>query len=136
MIIWIDAQLSPAIATWLSKTFSVEAIAVRDLGLRGAKDAEIFNAARLGNAVVMTKDSDFVLLLDRLGPPPQVVWVTCGNTSNARLKEILSAVFPKAIDFSKPARSWLRSTQADASALDAPALRLTNPGGGARSITE
>ena len=98
MIIWIDAQFSPAIAAWLSSTFSVEAIAVRDLQLREAKDAEIFNAARLSNAVVMTKDSDFLLLLERLGPPPQVIWVTCGNTSNTRLKEILTAVFPKAIE--------------------------------------
>jgi predicted nuclease of predicted toxin-antitoxin system len=31
-------------------------------------------------------------------PPSQVIWVTSGNTSNARLKEILTAVFPKAID--------------------------------------
>ena len=46
----------------------------------------------------MTKDSDFVLLLDRLGPPPQVIWVTCGNTSNARLKEVLTNTLPKALD--------------------------------------
>lgn len=69
-----------------------------DLQLRDAKDAEIFNAARQNNAVVMTKDSDFLLLLERLGPPPQVIWVTCGNTSNTRLKEILTALFPKAIE--------------------------------------
>ena len=77
MIVWIDAQFSPAIATWLTNTFSVDAVAIRDLRLRQAKDKEIFDAARLNNAVVMTKDSDFVLLLDRLGPPPQVIWVTC-----------------------------------------------------------
>jgi predicted nuclease of predicted toxin-antitoxin system len=97
MIVWIDAQFSPALATWLTNTFSVGAVAIRDLKLRQAKDKEIFEAARLNNAVVMTKDSDFVLLLDRFGPPPQVIWVTCGNTSNARLKEILTAVFPKAV---------------------------------------
>jgi predicted nuclease of predicted toxin-antitoxin system len=97
MIVWIDAQFSPAIATWLTKTFSVDAVAIRDLKLRQAKDKEIFEAARLNNAVVLTKDSDFVLLLDRFGPPPQVIWVTCGNTSNARLKEILIVVFPKAV---------------------------------------
>ena len=97
MIIWIDAQFSPAIATWLRNTFSVDAVAVRDLKLRQAKDKEIFDAARLSNAVVMTKDSDFVQLLDRFGPPPQVIWVTCGNTSNTRLKGILTAVFPKAV---------------------------------------
>jgi predicted nuclease of predicted toxin-antitoxin system len=45
----------------------------------------------------MTKDSDFILLLDRFGPPPQVIWVTCGNTSSARLKEILSTTLPSAL---------------------------------------
>ena len=30
-------------------------------------------AARSASAVVMTKDSDFVSLLERFGPPPQVV---------------------------------------------------------------
>ena len=98
MRIWIDAQISPAIATWIRNNYTVSAIAIRDLGLRDAKDKEIFNAARHEKAVVMTKDSDFVLLLDKLGPPPQIIWVTCGNTSNARLKEILTAVFPKAIE--------------------------------------
>jgi predicted nuclease of predicted toxin-antitoxin system len=65
----------------------LSAVAIRDLGLRDAEDKEIFEAARQEKAVVMTKDSDFVLLPDKLGPPPQVVWVTCRNTSNARLKK-------------------------------------------------
>jgi predicted nuclease of predicted toxin-antitoxin system len=66
--------------------------------LRDAKDKEIFEAARQEKAVVMTKDSDFVLLLDKLGVPPQVIWVTCGNTSNARLKEVLTNTLSKALD--------------------------------------
>jgi predicted nuclease of predicted toxin-antitoxin system len=37
MILWIDAQLSPALARWLSDTFGVAAHAVRNLGLRDAK---------------------------------------------------------------------------------------------------
>lgn len=98
MRIWVDAQMSPAIATWISNTYAVSAVAIRDLGLRDAEDKEIFEAARQENAVVMTKDSDFVLLLDRFGPPPQVIWVTCGNTSNARLKEVLTNTLPKALD--------------------------------------
>ncbi|MEH1826540.1 MAG: DUF5615 family PIN-like protein [Nostoc sp.] len=36
----------------------------------------------------MTKDSDFAELVDRFGTPPQVIWLTCGNTSNDRLKEM------------------------------------------------
>lgn len=71
MIIWIDAQMSPVIAAWISTHFGINAIAIRDLSLRDAEDKEIFEAARREHAVVMTKDSDFVLLLDRLGAPPQ-----------------------------------------------------------------
>jgi predicted nuclease of predicted toxin-antitoxin system len=44
----------------------------------------------------MSKDSDFVVLLERFGPPPQVLWVTCGNTSNTRMREILRQSFPEA----------------------------------------
>jgi predicted nuclease of predicted toxin-antitoxin system len=98
MRIWVDAQMSPAIATWITNNYAVSAVAIRDLGLRDAEDKVIFEAARQEKAVVMTKDSDFALLLDRLGPPPQVIWVTCGNTSNARLKEVLTNTLPKALD--------------------------------------
>ncbi len=98
MMIWVDAQMSPAIAAWLNSEFAVDAVAVRDLGLRDATDKEIFQAAKQAHVVVMTKDSDFVMLLDRFGPPPRVIWVTCGNTSNVRLKQILSHTFPKALE--------------------------------------
>lgn len=101
MTLWIDAQMSPAIAAWVSSNFAVSAVAIRDLGLQDTEDQEIFQAARRENAVVMTKDSDFVLLLDRLGAPPQVIWITCGNTSNARLKEILTNALPKALELLK-----------------------------------
>ena len=37
-------------------------------------------------------------LLERLGPPPQVLWVTCGNTSDARLREIFGGVFGTALE--------------------------------------
>ena len=84
MIIWVDAHLSPSIATWITTTFGVTALALRDLGLREAEDLEIFEAAKAQNVVMMTKDSDFVDLIDRLGSPPQIIWLTCGNTSNAR----------------------------------------------------
>ncbi len=70
MTIWIDAQLSPAIAIWINQNFAVKAVAVRDLNLRDAEDEENFLAAKKANAVVMTKDSDFLLLLDRFGAPP------------------------------------------------------------------
>ncbi len=98
MIVWIDAQLSPYLAPWLSSECGVEARAVRDLGLREAGDREIFLAAREADAVVLTKDRDFVLLLELLGPPPQVIWLTIGNTSNAHLRKVLSKSLNSVID--------------------------------------
>ena len=98
MTIWVDAHLFPAIATWITSTFEIEAIALRDLGLRDAEDTEIFAAAQAQAVIVMTKDSDFVDLVERLGSPPQIIWLTCGNTSNARLREILGETLPKALE--------------------------------------
>lgn len=98
MIVWIDAQLSPALAPWIRETLGFEAHAVRDLGLRDAKDVEIFLAAREAQAIVLTKDRDFADLLQRLGPPPLIVWLTCGNTSNRRLREILEGRLIQALE--------------------------------------
>jgi predicted nuclease of predicted toxin-antitoxin system len=97
MTIWVDAHLSPGIAKWIRESFPVDAIPLRDLNLRDADDADIFRAARDADAVVMTKDSDFQDLVQRLGTPPRVIWITCGNTSNARLRVILSKTLPDAI---------------------------------------
>ncbi|MBX3243408.1 MAG: DUF5615 family PIN-like protein [Acidobacteria bacterium] len=97
-MIWIDAQLSPGIAYWIRETFDIDAKALREIGLRDAEDEEIFRAASDANTVVMTKDRDFVLLLQRFGPPPKVILLSCGNTSNANLKLILSATLKDALN--------------------------------------
>lgn len=97
MKVWVDAQLSPAMARYLKDELGTDASALRDIGLRDAEDGEIFQAARSASAVVMTKDSDFVSLLERFGPPPQVVWVRCGNTSNANLRAVLLKTWAEAV---------------------------------------
>lgn len=81
-------------AEWMRHMLAVDATAVRDLGLREAEDLTIFWRARAAGVVVLTKDSDFVVLLERHGPPPQVVWLRCGNTSNAALRGILMSAWP------------------------------------------
>ena len=93
VLLWTDAHLSPAVAPWLQATFGIEAMPLRALGLRDAEDLAIFAAARDAGAVLMTKDADFVDLVARHGPPPQIVWLTCGNTSNAALRSILGAAW-------------------------------------------
>jgi predicted nuclease of predicted toxin-antitoxin system len=97
MKIWVDAQLPPTLANWLTSTFGLESAALRDLALRDAQDVEIFEAARAENAVIMTKDSDFIDLVCRLGTPPQILWLTCGNVTNRNLRKLLSATLPDAL---------------------------------------
>lgn len=89
--------MSPSIARWIATEFDIEAHAIRDLGMLRAKDRDIFRAAREAEAVVMTKDADFLELLQQHGAPPQVLWVTCGNTSNARLKLVLTRALAVAV---------------------------------------
>ncbi len=68
--------MSPVIAAWIAENFPVECLAVRDVGLRDAEDREIFLETRKQSAIVMTKDSDFILLQNELGAPPKIIWIT------------------------------------------------------------
>ncbi|SEU05408.1 DUF5615 family PIN-like protein [Hymenobacter actinosclerus] len=97
MTFWLDAQLSPLLAVWLRWQFKLTVFTLREIGLRDAEDEEIFRAARLAEVVVITKDADFPQLLERLGPPPQVIWLTCGNTTNERLQQLLLPLLPQAL---------------------------------------
>jgi len=100
VIYWVDAQLPPGLAVLLRENRGVDAKALREIGLRDAEDVEIFMAARQNGgheAVVISKDSDFVELVMRHGAPPKLLWVTCGNLTNARLKQVFERTFSDAV---------------------------------------
>src|SRR5437667_1223121 len=97
MKLWLDAQLSPEMASWIAKQFAIEAVPVRDVGLRDASDVQIFEAAKQADVVLLTKDSDFSHLIERLGSPPRIIWLRCGNTSNERLREIFQRTLHNAL---------------------------------------
>ena len=59
MKLWVDAQLSPAVARWMSAELGVEAIALRDLGMRDATDTQIWEYAKANGFAIVSKDSDF-----------------------------------------------------------------------------
>lgn len=46
----------------------------------------------------MTKDRDFLDLVERLGSPPQVLWITCGNTSNDALEALFEVTLEEALE--------------------------------------
>ncbi|MCY7327014.1 MAG: DUF5615 family PIN-like protein, partial [Saprospiraceae bacterium] len=97
LMVLIDAQLSPNLAIWVKDRFGIDCFSVGYIGYRNASDLDIFFKARELDAVVLTKDEDFVKLLHQHGSPPRLIWITCGNTSNARMREILEAHFETAL---------------------------------------
>lgn len=108
MKLWLDAQLPPLLAGWINaQGWGIEAVAVRDLGLRDASDPAIFQAAREAGVVVMTKDRDFIRLLDERGRPPHVIWLRVGNCSNAALQEVLATTLPGAMEHLQENESWV-----------------------------
>lgn len=88
--LWLDAQLPPDLARWLREQ-GLSARSLRELGLESSSDHAVFMAARQkAVSAIMPKDADLAALVQRLGQPPKVIWLTCGNTSNAELKRTLS----------------------------------------------
>ena len=99
MKIWIDANISHKLAPWINEHFpAIEAVSLLRLGLREETDSEIFFKAKEEDVVIFTKDEDFVELVKFYGHPPQVVWLTCGNTSQKALCEILVVHFAEVIE--------------------------------------
>ena len=50
MTLWVDAQLPPQLCSWIRSFAGIEAVHVRELGLIGAEDPEIFDVARSWSA--------------------------------------------------------------------------------------
>ena len=79
----VDQQLPPILAAWFRHR-GVDAFHVRELGLTTASDANIWDEAARDDAVVISRDEDFVTLLrDRGGA--RLVWIRIGNCTNPDL---------------------------------------------------
>jgi len=90
----VDAQLPPRLVAWLV-TRGHEARHVVDLpdGLR-LPDAEIWRLAAAEEAVVMSKDKDFLDLAAVRGTPPVVLLLGVGNASTQTLLGLLDDAWP------------------------------------------
>ena len=90
----IDEQLLAALVGWLQAE-GLEAVHVSMRFGYGASDTVVAGEAERLQAVLVTKDADFVhkSAAGSLGRP--VVWVRCGNVSNKALWETLRPALPK-----------------------------------------
>ena len=80
----VDAQLPPALARWIAGQ-GHQATHVFDLGFHTADDPAIWERARNEQAVIISKDEDFVDHWILSAAPVQLVWVRKGNCSNRAL---------------------------------------------------
>lgn len=104
---WLDAQLSPAIAKWLSEDFGRTVKSSYTLQFSSTSDKEIFRRAKeAGRVILVTKDFDFAELLNQHGPPPKILLLRLGNMDNRLLYRLLKHSIEQhirlLIDFDQP----------------------------------
>jgi predicted nuclease of predicted toxin-antitoxin system len=111
MTVWLDEHFGPSLALWVGSTFGVDCKTLRELGLSGSKNTQLFDARWLFPSVVLlTKDHDFVELPHRKGPPPQVIWQRCPNMRTLRLQPVLRQTLPAAFQQIRNGESLVEST--------------------------
>ncbi len=89
----VDAQLPPALARWIAG-HGHQASHVFDLGFHAADDPVVWGRAKSEQAVIISKDEDFVdhwLLSDR---PVSFVWIRKGNCSTRTLLAWFEPLWP------------------------------------------
>ena len=88
MKLLFDQNLSPRLPLLLRDLYP-GSVHVRELGLKDAEDAAIWDYARTHGFVIVSKDSDFQQRSLLFGAPPQFIWVRLGNCSVADSADLL-----------------------------------------------
>ena len=88
MKLLFDENLSPALAQRLAAQFPGSAH-VRDVGMRGTDDLEIWHYTAEHDFIIVTKDDDFSDLSILHGAPPKVLLLRIGNCSSEAVSAIL-----------------------------------------------
>ena len=92
----VDAQLPPDLVRYLGAK-GHEAEHVQTVWDRAATDSEILAFAIEHTAVIVTKDSDFIELMNR-GSHVRVVWIRLGNVSNSGLRRVFDRAFSEVVE--------------------------------------
>ena len=101
MKILLDANISWKLVDILKPIFG-ECAHVDLIGLKiPAEDIDIWKYALNNGFIIITKDNDFLDLLDIKGFPPKVVLLKTGNNSRQALEELLKSIKPMIEDLEK-----------------------------------
>ena len=89
----IDAQLPPALASWLREA-GHQAEHVADVALRDANDAAIWAYALPSGEIIVTKDEDFAVRSVHAANGPVIIWLKVGNSTNRVLRSWIESRLP------------------------------------------
>ena len=90
----VDSQLPPALARFLSSR-GVDCIHVLDVDLASASDRTIWKYALLMNLIIISKDEDFLHMVNTSASEGRFVWIRVGNCSKRKLLADVESVWPK-----------------------------------------
>ena len=88
MKLLFDQNLSYRLAHALRDLFP-DSLHVREVGLKEADDAVVWDYAKQYGFVIVSKDTDFRQRSFVFGAPPKVIWVRLGNCSTADVEKLL-----------------------------------------------
>ena len=94
MKLLFDKNLSPALSRRLSDLFP-DSVHVRDVGMKATDDPKVWNFAKAGDFMIVSKDADMHDLSLVFGNPPKVIWLRLGNCSTRQVEELLRRDFLK-----------------------------------------
>ena len=90
MKLLFDENLSPKLPRILSVDFP-ESMHIRDCGLKGFSDEDVWEYARNNRFTIVSKDSDFYQRSLLYGHPPKLFWLRISNCN----RDILVALITK-----------------------------------------
>lgn len=64
---------------------------MRDCGLRGFPDADVWEYARANAYTLISKDSDFQQRSVLYGSPPKLIWLRIGNCTRQQIVDLVTA---------------------------------------------
>ena len=88
MKLLFDQNLSSRLVRALLDSFP-GSMHVRDAGLKGADDQQVWEFAKQAGMAIISKDSDFQQRSMLYGHPPRVIWVSLGNCTTAQVERLI-----------------------------------------------
>ncbi len=92
MKLLFDENLSPNLPRLLADIFP-DSLHVRDVGMKATDDPTVWDYAKAGDFMIVSKDADMHDLSLVFGAPPKVIWVRLGNCSTAQAENLLRGEF-------------------------------------------